>query len=126
MRSVFTGGATAMANRASSYEIGYGKPPRQTRFKKGISGNPKGRPKASEQKIGPLMAEVMNREIAFMEGGKQKRASIMEVIITQLAARAIKGDIGATRMLLKLQHHLATDGELNPLIIRMAEGDKLL
>jgi hypothetical protein len=28
-----------------SYEVGYGKPPKQTRFQKGTSGNPSGRPK---------------------------------------------------------------------------------
>ena len=36
----------------SNYEIGYGKPPRNKRFKAGVSGNPRGRPKR-----GPLVAE---------------------------------------------------------------------
>jgi hypothetical protein len=31
-------------NMSDSYEVGYGKPPRSTQFKKGVSGNPKGRP----------------------------------------------------------------------------------
>ncbi len=30
----------------SGYQVGYGKPPAQTRFKQGQSGNPNGRPKA--------------------------------------------------------------------------------
>jgi hypothetical protein len=30
-----------------SYEVGYGKPPKNTQFQKGISGNPRGRPKKS-------------------------------------------------------------------------------
>jgi hypothetical protein len=31
--------------RSNSYEVGYGKPPKDTQFKKGSSGNPKGRPR---------------------------------------------------------------------------------
>jgi Family of unknown function (DUF5681) len=30
---------------AGDYEVGYGKPPARSRFSKGQSGNPKGRPK---------------------------------------------------------------------------------
>ena len=29
------------------YEVGYGKPPKNTQFRKGVSGNPRGRPKKS-------------------------------------------------------------------------------
>ena len=31
----------------SGYKVGYGKPPKATQFKKGKSGNPRGRPKGS-------------------------------------------------------------------------------
>ena len=31
----------------TNYKVGYGKPPKKTRFKKGTSGNPGGRPKGS-------------------------------------------------------------------------------
>ncbi len=115
-----------MANGESTYEIGYRKPPRSTRFKKGVSGNPEGRPKTSQQKLGSVMSDVLNREIEFMDGGRPKRASILEVIITQLASRAAKGDVAAARMLLKLKRHIETHGDLNPLIIVFSEGDRNL
>jgi hypothetical protein len=34
-----------MSRDPGDYEVGYGKPPNETRFQKGRSGNPKGRPK---------------------------------------------------------------------------------
>jgi hypothetical protein len=110
-----------MANRGSVYEVGYGKPPQSTRFKKGVSGNPRGRPKTSQQKLGSVMTDVLNREIEYMEAGRPKRASIMEVIITQLVSRAAKGDVAAGRMILKLKQHVDTHGEFNPVIILLTE-----
>jgi hypothetical protein len=110
-------------DRENAYEVGYRKPPRANRFKKGRSGNPNGRSKTAEQKLGAVMMDVLNREIDFVDGGKPRRASIMEVIITQLAARAAKGEVAAIRMLRKMQHHVETHGELNPLIVVMTESD---
>lgn len=37
----------AMSTKEGNYEVGYRRPPRQTRFKKGRSGNPRGRPPGS-------------------------------------------------------------------------------
>ena len=34
-----------MSNDNDDYEVGYGRPPKSGQFKKGQSGNPKGRPR---------------------------------------------------------------------------------
>nr|WP_306262013.1 DUF5681 domain-containing protein [Pararhizobium sp. IMCC21322] len=35
----------------ADYEVGYAKPPQSSRFKPGMSGNPKGRPKGARNKF---------------------------------------------------------------------------
>ena len=49
---------------AAEYEIGYRKPPKHTQFKKGQSGNPKGRPKRSES-FGQLVREALDEKTSW-------------------------------------------------------------
>jgi hypothetical protein len=54
------------------YEVGYGKPPKNTRFKKGISGNPTGRPKKSPDFYAELIREA-NSLITINDKGRRIR-----------------------------------------------------
>jgi hypothetical protein len=89
-----------MANRDDSYEIGYGKPPRQTRFAKGQSGNPKGRPKGSLN-LATILARV-GRERVAVKGKKGVRMiTKLEAAITQLSNQAASGQLRAIREFLQ-------------------------
>jgi hypothetical protein len=57
------------------YEIGYGKPPKHTRFKKGVCPNPRGRRKGKELPVKEIMNSVLNAPVEFRDQGKLKRAS---------------------------------------------------
>ena len=48
-----------------SYEVGYGKPPKHTQFKKGQSGNPKGRPKQvqAHMPVGRIIRHSLSEEV---------------------------------------------------------------
>lgn len=90
------------------YEVGYKKPPPQTRFRKGRSGNPKGRPKATKNLKTDLMEELGER-ILLREGTTQKRVSKQRALIKSLTAKAIKGDTRAASAILGMIYRLLED-----------------
>jgi hypothetical protein len=83
------------------YEVGYGRPPKRTRFKPGHSGNSKGRPKGTQNLKTDLMEELCER-ISLSEGGKPKKLSKQRALIKSLTAKAIKGDARAISIILNL------------------------
>ena len=89
-------------NTSDSYEVGYGKPPRNTQFKKGVSGNPKGRPK----KALDFDHELIRESKSFI--GRRKRISKHEVVIKQLMKLAMTGSTQALRIYFGL-HQQAHD-----------------
>jgi hypothetical protein len=83
------------------YEVGYGKPPRHTRFPKGRSGNPKGRPPRSKN-IGTLLTRALNEPVAISENGRRKVITKREAIVAQLVNKSASADLKAMSMLLGL------------------------
>jgi hypothetical protein len=83
------------------YEVGYGKPPRHTRFKKGQSGNPKGRPNGSNN-LSTLLSEALNEPVIVAEDGGRRTISKRRAIVTQLVNRSAKGDLRALKILLDI------------------------
>ena len=69
-------------------------PPKHSRFKKGVSGNPRGRPpkRRERQLVGEIVSEVQNTPTAHREGGRTKRASRLELALKKLVNSALEGD----------------------------------
>ena len=86
-------------NGDGNYEVGYGKPPQRTRFKKGQSGNPKGRPRGSRNAT-TILNEALQERVVVTTNGRQRSATKLEVIFTQLVNKAAQGDHRATQLLL--------------------------
>ena len=84
-----------------TYEVGYGQPPKRTQFKKGQSGNPKGRPKSSKN-VETMLKETLMRPITVTEGGKRKKITALEAFFSQTLKSALGGDSRASDKLLKL------------------------
>src|SRR5207248_1023401 len=74
------------------YEVGYRKPPRNTRFKPGESGNRKGRPNGAKN-FATVMAHELNGRVAVTENGKRKKISKREAIAKQVTNKAASGDL---------------------------------
>jgi hypothetical protein len=91
-------------NKENDYEVGYGKPPVATRFKKGQSGNPSGKPKkiALEFDPGKVLQSIDNEEIVVQFDGKRKRMRKLEIYFQQLFNKAIRGDLTAARFIAKM------------------------
>ena len=83
------------------YEVGYGKPPVHTRFQKGQSGNPKGRPRGSKN-LSSLLNDALNGWVIVVENGRRKKITKREAIITQLVNKSAAADLKATQIVLAL------------------------
>lgn len=89
----------------SDYDIGYGKPPKGTRFKKGRSGNPKGRPKGRKN-FATILVEELSEKLTIKEAGKARKVTKLEAVTKQLVTKAINGDPRALAELLRqIQAH---------------------
>ena len=81
------------------YEVGYGKPPKNTQFQKGISGNPTGRPKKAPDFYAELIREA-NSLITINHNGRPIRITKSNGIAKQLTNKAVTGNIPALRIYL--------------------------
>lgn len=97
----------------SDYEVGYGKPPRRTRFKPGQSGNPRGRPKGTKNLKSDLIEEL-DEKILIREGEQARRVSKQRAIVKTLVTKTLKGDVRAATLLTTMIMRLTDTGEGAP------------
>ena len=83
------------------YEVGYGRPPKATRFGKGASGNPKGRPKGAKNLSTIVMKESRQR-VRVNGPGRSRTVSKLQATVMQLINKAAQGDLRAARELFAL------------------------
>ena len=93
------------------YEVGYGKPPRHTRFPKGQSGNPRGRPTGAKN-LKTLLSEALNEPVIVTENGGHRKITKRQAIITQLVNRSATADLRAIKILLDILREI--EGQTEP------------
>jgi hypothetical protein len=75
--------------------VGFGQPPKATRFKKGQSGNPKGRPKNRRRDVPYDM--LLGQMVTVREDGRERRVTAAEAFILQLTKKGLEGDSASAR-----------------------------
>lgn len=75
---------------ADIYEVGYAKPPKSTQFKKGQSGNAKGRPKGS-QNFATMFHKIGDEKIKVQDNGRTRKVTKKQAIAHQITNNALKG-----------------------------------
>ncbi len=113
---------TSKKTPREGYEVGYGRPPMHSRFKTGMSGNLRGRPRRSKQ-IEHLIQKELDEKIVIKEGGRDRTITKREAIIKQFVNRAIKGDSKPLQMMLT---HLEKNREVEPFTPTEADDAALL
>jgi hypothetical protein len=112
------------AKETCEYEIGYRKPPLHTRFQKGKSGNPKGRPRGKKN-ISTLLSTALNASIVVVANGRRKKITKREAIVTQLVNKSAAADLKATQVVLAMLRELESqdDGPADPAVFTEADHE---
>ena len=98
------------------YEIGYANPPAYSRFKKGQSGNPKGRPNTSKS-VNSKITNELDRLITMSQDGERSRLTKREAVVLLLLKKAIQGNARAIEMVLTRARAIEPKEVVPPFII---------
>jgi hypothetical protein len=79
------------------YKVGWKNPPLETRFQKGKSGNPSGKPKGAKS-FYTMVNDIANGRVKMTRDGKPVRISRKEAALLQLITQAAKGDLKACKL----------------------------
>ena len=108
------------------YEVGYGRPPKHTQFRKGQSGNSRGRRKGARGLKTDLSAELSER-LEITENGKTLKLTKQRAMLKQLIAKAIKGDVRAISKLADLVMVLfGPDDEVRKSAVALSADDETI
>jgi hypothetical protein len=102
-----------LTDKEHDYEVGYGKPPRHTRFIKGQSGNPRGRPPGAKN-LKTLLSEALNETVIVTENGGRRKVTKRQAIITQLVNRSATADFRAIKILLDMLREIESQTDPAP------------
>lgn len=109
--STRTASAAALVSSAepsASYDVGYGRPPKKNQFKKGQSGNPRGRPKGAKS-LKTIARRLLTEKISVRTARGENRVTRIEAMMMKLIESASKGDFRALQAMFVLYQQVMPD-----------------
>lgn len=125
-----------MANDWDDDDVGYGRPPRWTRFEKGQSGNPKGRPKKQaapklttdvlpESQADIALRRELDRKIRITDASGTKEETMADAVARAQVTKAAQGHVQAMRDVRRAQKELErAEAERARLAAEQAEDER--
>jgi hypothetical protein len=94
----------------------------RTRYKKGVTGNPKGRRKRGALKLGHIVKGALNARTQMRIKGRVRTVTRLEAMIRVCMAKALAGDVTSAKNLLEIYAHAKKQRDLGPIIITIEGG----
>jgi hypothetical protein len=95
----------------SDGELGYKRPPKTSRFKPGVSGNPKGRPKRQNPSLAEIVVGTLAMPVQHRDRDRTTSTPLKDLGIKAIVNRAVEGNLDAAELLLKIRAHAAQHGD---------------
>ena len=100
-----------MSETERDHADNYRKPPLHTRFKKGQSGNPRGRP---AKNLPALLIAALNEPVFVTTDGRRRKITKREAVVAQLVNRSASADLRATKMLIDMLKDIEKKAGMTP------------
>jgi hypothetical protein len=95
---------TKRTRSTPDYKVGYGRPPKANQFRKGRSGNPRGRTPGQENLIA-VFKRLVTKRVKVSENGVVRTMSMAEAVIAQNVKAALNQDQNAMGNIFRLSEH---------------------
>ena len=93
------------------YEVGYARPPQHTRFKRGLSGNPFGRPPKKPDFYTEL-TRVLHDTVTITVEDEPQQVTVQQALLLRLRDEALRGEVWAGKLLQKVVDAIPDSGSL--------------
>jgi hypothetical protein len=95
-------------------EIGYGRPPKRTRFRKGESRNRNRRYRKRSEGRAEMMTRILLKPVDITVSGERKRITALEAIVLQLRAKDLSDHPRASKVRLKYEEFARQNSQPRP------------
>jgi len=85
------------------YDVGFGKPPKHSQFKPGVSGYPKGRPKWKDRgMLTEMIGKELYRRVRISQNGETLSLPALQVALRRLVRMGAEGHTKSVESMLKI------------------------